>query len=52
MQGTQALKVQAQAVAGARTRFALGPSLAVVGDARLPTYTCPKPPLPSFRSTM
>ena len=38
--------------AGARTRFAFGPSLAVVGDARLPTYTCPKPPLPSFRSTM
>lgn len=42
-----------QANAG-RTLFAFGPSLHSVScteTTRRPTYTCPKPPLPSFRST-
>ncbi len=34
----------------ALTQLAVGPSLAVVGVVLRPTYTCPKPPLPSFRS--
>ena len=35
-----------------RTWLALEPSRSVVGCARLPRYTCPKPPLPSFLSTL